>query len=634
MKNCLKNNFAWFSLFYILTGFLIASEKTVKPTIAVAEFEGQGLSASELLGISEFVRTGLINTELFNMVDRRNMEQILQEQKFQISGCTTEECAVKMGQLLNVQKIVTGKVIKLGGKFYITANIIDVETGRIAISERLDATGIDQLADKSESLAAILANRLLGKRPTPKMGSVAPFPVTEEIAKGSAFIQSDPPDAEIFIDGEKLGRTPMKVEVSIGQRQLVLMKEGYIDKSAQLNIIADTTVKISETLTPMLGSVLIKSNPAGARVWFDGNYRGMTDSAGLKISGITLGEYTVKFEKEKFYPLEQKVIVKYKDVVEIFPKLLEKPGSVFITSTPKGAKIYIDETYKGETPLKVTEVSAGLHSLKLSMSEYKNWDKQIEIRGLETTTVTADLEPAPAGYISGIIGGKEITGRDGAEMVLIPAGEFTMGSDGGDSDEKPAHKVYLDAYYIDKYEVTFEQYDKFCEATGRTKPSDSGWGRGNRPVINVSWHDAVAYANYYGKRLPTEAEWEKACRGGSETEYCFGDSESKLSSYAWYYANSGGKTHPVGQKKPNQYGIYDMHGNVWEWCSDWYDSGYYKNSPYKNPKGSGSDSRVLRGGCWNYFASDCRSSNRGRRAPGGGSDFRGFRCAVGVVQGR
>ncbi|MFH2069617.1 MAG: formylglycine-generating enzyme family protein [Elusimicrobiota bacterium] len=232
-------------------------------------------------------------------------------------------------------------------------------------------------------------------------------------------------------------------------------------------------------------------------------------------------------------------------------------------------------------------------------------------------------------------------------MVLIPAGEFTMGSESGESDEKPPHKVYLDAYYIDKYEVTFEQYDKFCEATGRKKPSHSGWGRGNRPVIDVNWNDAMAYAKWAEKRLPTEAEWEKAARAGSNTKYCFGDGESELGNYAWYDKNSGGKTHPVGSKKPNQYGIYDMHGNVWEWCADWYDKNYYSvvagTVPAKNPKGPDSgEYRVLRGGSWYIDANFCRSAIRVRGWPHSRGDYegyfrdywddcwRGFRCAATV----
>jgi len=210
-------------------------------------------------------------------------------------------------------------------------------------------------------------------------------------------------------------------------------------------------------------------------------------------------------------------------------------------------------------------------------------------------------------------------------MVYIPAGEFVMGSDTGNSDEKPVRKVYLDAYYIDKYEVTFEQYDRFCEATNRKKPDDSGWGRGKRPAINVNWDDAVAYCAWAGKRLPTEAEWEKACREVSTGQYLF------LGEYAWYGGNSGRITSPVGTKKPNYWGIYDMHGNVWEWCSDWYGKNYYKKSPYQNPKGPDSGIyRVQRGGSWNDNGDLCRSEGRGMSNFDYGCDTVGFRCAVGV----
>lgn len=215
-------------------------------------------------------------------------------------------------------------------------------------------------------------------------------------------------------------------------------------------------------------------------------------------------------------------------------------------------------------------------------------------------------------------------------MVLIPAGEFIMGSNSGESDEKPPHKVYLDAYYIDKYEVTFEQYDKFCEDTSRKKPDDRGWGRGNRPVINVSWNDAEAYCKWAGKRLPTEAEWEKACKAGSTGNYCYGDSESELGEYAWYGSNSDSKTHPVGEKKPNKWGLYDMHGNVWEWCSDWYGYKYYETSPNKNPQGPDSGTRrVLRGGRWHNDADNCRSAYRFRVEPGDWFYCWGFRCVRG-----
>ncbi|MFA5394267.1 MAG: formylglycine-generating enzyme family protein [Candidatus Ratteibacteria bacterium] len=217
-------------------------------------------------------------------------------------------------------------------------------------------------------------------------------------------------------------------------------------------------------------------------------------------------------------------------------------------------------------------------------------------------------------------------------MVLIPAGEFTMGSprNEGYADEYPQHKIFLSAYYIDKREVTVAQYRKFCRATKREMPPVPYWGwQNSHPIINVTWDDAVAYAQYYDKRLPTEAEWEKAARAGSTAKYCFGDSETNLGNYAWYSANANRQTHPVGTKKPNAFGLYDMHGNVWEWCSDWYDANYYSNSPTDNPKGPANGQfRVLRGGgCWLFALASCRSAVRGWFIPSNGSAHSGFRCA-------
>lgn len=215
-----------------------------------------------------------------------------------------------------------------------------------------------------------------------------------------------------------------------------------------------------------------------------------------------------------------------------------------------------------------------------------------------------------------------LQGSDGAEMVLIPAGEFMMGSDNGRPEEQPVHRVRLDGYYIDKHPVTFELYDKFCEATGRAKPADQGWGRGKHPVINVDWEDAAAYAHWAGKRLPTEAEWEKAAKGPSGL-----DQPGALSDYAWHVHNSGGRTHPVGEKKPNGFGLHDMLGNVWEWCADWYDEGYYSYLPCHDPKGPLSGvARVVRGGGWFMFPRYARASGRFRSQPASRDGGLGFRC--------
>jgi len=219
------------------------------------------------------------------------------------------------------------------------------------------------------------------------------------------------------------------------------------------------------------------------------------------------------------------------------------------------------------------------------------------------------------------------------EMVSIPAGSFIMGSPTSEVDRRnneTEQQVTLSAFKMSKYEVTFEQYDSFCDATGREKPSDEGWGRGKRPVINVSWDDATAFAEWMGFRLPTEAEWEYACRAGTTTPFSTGNnlttSQANYDGNESYNNNAKGeyrqKTMPVGSFAANAYGLFDMHGNVWEWCSDGYD--HYSSGA--NPKGATSGSnRVFRGGSWGDYALYCRGAYRGNGGPGGRYRNIGFR---------
>lgn len=222
------------------------------------------------------------------------------------------------------------------------------------------------------------------------------------------------------------------------------------------------------------------------------------------------------------------------------------------------------------------------------------------------------------------------------KMIRIPGGSFQMGSNEGFDNEKPVHPVSISTFYLAETEVTFEQYDYFCGQTGRNQPDDEGWGRGKRPVINVSWEDAQAYCQWVSEqtgqryRLPTEAEWEYAAGGGASgrTKWAGTSSGGSLGSYAVYGSNSGGKTSPVKSKRPNSLGLYDMSGNVWEWCSDWYGENYYASSPQQDPKGpsSGSD-RVYRGGGWVGGAWLCRVANRGGLNPSRRGNNLGFRLA-------
>ena len=214
------------------------------------------------------------------------------------------------------------------------------------------------------------------------------------------------------------------------------------------------------------------------------------------------------------------------------------------------------------------------------------------------------------------------------EFVLIRPGTFMMGSEKGIDSERPIHKVTITKpFYLGKYLVTQEQW----QAVMHKNPSHFKGPK--NPVEKVSWRDCQNFAQKLQEqspphtfRLPTEAEWEYACRAGSTTEYSYGDDESQLGEYAWFGENSKSQTHPVGQKKPNAWGLFDMHSNVWEWCQDWF--GRYDPADATDPTGPTSGvGRVWRGGGWDGAAAACRSARRRTYAPG----FWYLRCGVRLV---
>jgi formylglycine-generating enzyme required for sulfatase activity len=231
---------------------------------------------------------------------------------------------------------------------------------------------------------------------------------------------------------------------------------------------------------------------------------------------------------------------------------------------------------------------------------------------------------------------QKINPKDGAVMLLVPAGDFLMGSKDDDKlardNEKPQHKVNLDSYYIYKTEVTVAQFRKFCHATGRkSMPPKPLWGWiDNHPIVNVTWNDAKAYADWAGVVLPTEAQWEKAARGTDGRIYPWGNEWDATKCVNFTNSKSG--TKPVGSilSGSSPYECLDMAGNVWEWCGDWYGADYYKNAPAKNPTGpvTGENRvRVLRGGSWGNYGDGCRGAYRGNYGPDGYGSNIGFRCA-------
>ncbi|MEK7268081.1 MAG: formylglycine-generating enzyme family protein [Nitrospirota bacterium] len=272
------------------------------------------------------------------------------------------------------------------------------------------------------------------------------------------------------------------------------------------------------------------------------------------------------------------------------------------------------------------------------------------MRSMRMTTIfsLAILLIGAAGVDSSTNLPAETVSKDGAPMVLVPAGPFPMGVPKGDRDggrdEYPRHEVYLDVYYIDKFEVTNGRYLEFVRATGHRPPqnvkdpSRNLWQGGlipesiaDRPVINVDWYDADAYCKWAGKRLPTEAEWEKAARGTDDRRFPWGNVEPTHKHLNYNQRWQGEKTlMPVGSyaagKSP--FGAYDMAGNVWEWVADWYDPLYYEQSPERNPKGPELGThKVLRSSGWEVETPLVRSVTRVKSDPLNRNHSTGFRCA-------
>jgi formylglycine-generating enzyme required for sulfatase activity/serine/threonine protein kinase len=357
-------------------------------------------------------------------------------------------------------------------------------------------------------------------------------------------------------------------------------------------------------------------------------------------------------------------------------RLKTAEGVIVLENVPKDSEILVDGnriTFTWPSGGKPVEIRAvpGQHRVEVSKEGFKRFGQDVTIKadGLEEVTVRLEplvvnrLEPKSADTPTSnkdvneihrlanpdIIVAKEIFNSIGMKFVLVPAGEFWMGSpdsdQGAEADEKPQHKVQITRpFYLGVSEVTKGQY----RAVTGESPSYFR-GSDDLPVEMISWKDATAFCDklsereglkpYYRSRagtgsvgasyrLPTEAEWEYACRAGSTAKFDFGDDEASLGECAWFAGNSDNKTHPVGQKRQNAFGLYDMHGNVWEWCSDWYEADYYKKTSGADPLNLSQPAvRVIRGGGWSDDPRDCRSTNRSGVAPEVWDFNLGFRLA-------
>jgi serine/threonine-protein kinase len=327
------------------------------------------------------------------------------------------------------------------------------------------------------------------------------------------------------------------------------------------------------------------------------------------------------------------------------PSPQPNPAQIVVQTSPN-AQVYLDDTFKGQVSRKgrlvIDDPKPGDHALRVSLAGKKDYEQRVTVVAGQPVTITATLadveKPVPSPAVEAprraasapAAGTVRENPKDGLKYVWIPPGTFMMGCSPGDEcfdAEKPPHQVTITrGFWIGQTPVTVGAYKRFAGATGRQIPPwpnfNNGWTNENMPIVNVNWDDAQAYCGWMGGRLPTEAEWEYAARGGN-TEARYGP----IDEVAWYSNNSGNQTHDVAQKRPNGFGLYDMLGNVWEWVNDWYDDKYYQNAPSQDPPGPTSGQlRVLRGGSWLNYPRVVRVSFRISDYPAVRNNSNGFRC--------
>ena len=462
-----------------------------------------------------------------------------------------------------------------------------------------------------------------------------PSGAQEPVDAGGNFyaISVQPKDAKVTIDGVLQASSSdgeYSAMLAYGSHTYKVEAGGYISKSGSFTIGKGDMTPISVSLVSALATLSVSCPTPAVSLYVDKKSVGSLPWNGSLKEGMHLLEV-----RKDGYRSQQKTIqlAQQQKLDVAFDALSAIQGNLSVNFKPFGSDVYVDGVKVGQSPRVFNGVLVGNHNVEIRKSGYATSRQTVTISEGQTASISGSLTSTTSSSSTNALSsnssspsGNTITipVKNGIniEMVKVEAGSFNMGATpemvNPWEDEKPVHRVTLtNDYYIGKYEVT----QALWQAVMGKNPS---WFKGNDlPVEQVSWNDCQDFISKLnamtGKRfrLPTEAEWEYAARGGKKSRSYQYSGSNTLGDVAWYSDNSGSKTHAVGTKQPNELGIYDMAGNVDEWCQDWYVS--YSSSPQTNPTGaaSGSD-RVSRGGSWDFSARGCRSSYRRGNTP----DFR------------
>ncbi|MBV1877028.1 MAG: SUMF1/EgtB/PvdO family nonheme iron enzyme [Pseudomonadales bacterium] len=465
-----------------------------------------------------------------------------------------------------------------------------------------------------------VVNAPVAARPvTSQITPPAAMPQTPEaLLSGTGIMQvsSLPTNADVSLDGIKIGVTPFNSDTVLpGSYTLEVYHPDYLALQQPLVVVANGVIKLNLSLKQAYGGLVIITDPVDAKVTLDGEPQ--TELTPLQFDKLTAGEHLVSVSKAGFTTEESRPEVKADSILRHPITLQQVPhGTLNFSVIPADAPVEVDGMPAFQSGM---SLAYGKYQINIPKGNYAGRFHLACQREVEISAATTEIEISLTAI--------------GPVMVSIPAGSFQMGSNDGRDSEKPVHTVNINqAFELSQYAITFEEYDQFANATKRALPDDEGWGRDRRPVINVSWRDAQAYVAWLSTetgeryRLPSEAEWEYAARAGTTTAYCWADDISLDNAN---YGNIIGKTTPVGQYAANPFGLYDMHGNVWEWTADrWHDS--YQGAPVDGSvwsEGGDGTRQVLRGGGWVDSPANLRSANRYWINSDGTDDYVGFRVA-------
>jgi len=426
-------------------------------------------------------------------------------------------------------------------------------------------------------------------------------------------------NAEIWVNGEKKGAGQWTGNLGAGTYELETRLPNHRSQSVTRDIEASATPQTLQLLapTPIYGEVNINSTPAMADIFIDGNKVGQTPQL---VSQLLIGQHQVRLSRQGFADYVGSVTISEGETADVSAKLINAVNITISSNNPQ-ATLYIDSVAQGAASGE-KQTTLGQHSVRLVAEGWHEYTGTINVTE-QQRTFNLQMEEIIVPRRTVTVGDVQFT------MIRVDGGTFQMGSANeqdaeANSDEKPAHQVTLSPYYIAETEVTQELWQAVM---GKNPSSFSG---SKRPVEQVSWEDCQGFIKELNKktgmnfRLPTEAEWEFAARGGNKSrgyKYC---GSNNLDDVAWYDSISSSSTHDVKSKQPNELGLYDMSGNIWEWCQDWY--GSYSADSQNNPAGASSGTlRVLRGGSYDVGAENCRVALRVNAAPtSSGSDL-GFR---------